>query len=64
MRTKDALKNKFFRILTHIRVLLFFLTTISFVLIIKLLFQAASMEFDLVFMTRVPVIPSQSYERK
>lgn len=64
MRTKDALKTKFFRILTYIDALLFFLTTISFVFIIKQLFQATSVEFNLVFMTRVSVIPSQSFERK
>lgn len=41
-----------------------FLNTISFVFVIKLLLQATSIEFDPVFMTRVSVIPSQSYERK
>lgn len=61
------LKKKVFRIPTHIDALLLFLlkkTTISFVFIIKLLFQATSIEFDLVFTTKVSVISSQSYERK
>lgn len=49
---------------THIGVLLFFLTIIAFVFIIKLLFQTTTIEFDLVFMTKVSVIPSQNYERK
>lgn len=44
--------------------LYYFLTIISFVFIIKLLFQATSVEFNLVFMTRVSVIASQSFERK